>query len=151
MPLPGGRHEDPFEMRVPVESHPKHVPGFALIPIGGGKNSGQSGSGRRLVQRDFESNIGVALERKEMTNEREIRAFRIQLLDGFTPDVSLVNRGEVIEHAIRRLNVFFEKTNGLLKSLLFDPESGDLITGLLRSDPSLRESFPELGKNVGFS
>ena len=46
MPLPCTRHQNSREVRMPVERDAEHVPRFALVPIGGGTDLGDSWGGQ---------------------------------------------------------------------------------------------------------
>ena len=70
MSLPGRRHDDAPKMRMALKDDAEHVPYFALVPIGRGPHIADRREGQvGFDQRNFETNILVAVEREQMIDD----------------------------------------------------------------------------------
>src|SRR5262245_37828604 len=98
MPLPRAGHQNSLQVWMIVKPDSKHVPDFALIPIGGGPDVGDGWEGWVLtLKRDFQTKVLVAFVREQMIDDREVTV-RLAVARGSLP---LVNCGQIVKCAVR--------------------------------------------------
>src|SRR5581483_6184530 len=91
MAIPCFRHQNSRQVRMIVEPDAKHVPYFALIPIGRGPDICSSIQSEVVaLERYFQPDIFVAIEGQQMVDNREI-AIRLALTKFPFP---LINRSQ---------------------------------------------------------
>lgn len=129
MALPRRRHEDAPQRAVTLEAHAEHVPGLALVParrrpeVGGGRQRGSF-----TDERDLDPDVGVSFERQQVVDDGEVA----RRLLGAVPPLALVDRGQVVEHAVRPLDALLEVTQHASHLVGAYPERRNLIASWLR-------------------
>src|SRR5262249_59932447 len=98
-------------------------------PIGGWPNVGNSRQGQlTLIERDFDTQILIPIERQQMIDHGEIARGLALTMRSHT----LINRGEVVEHFVRPVHVVLQVPEQSMNRLLLDPKGWDTIAGLLK-------------------
>src|SRR5215469_1334956 len=117
-----------LQMRMPVKNNSEHVPHFALVPIGSGPDARYSRQGKAVFRQGYlDADIFVPLQRKEMIDNSKIaRRLTVAMLPH-----ALIDGGEVIQHLVRAVDIFFEKAEQAEHAILRYPKGGDMIDRLL--------------------
>ncbi len=77
VPFPVLRHEDPDEVRVPLEADAHHVPGLALEPVGGGPDRDQARDRLAVVEPDLHAEpLGLVVDAEQVVRDREALRLR---------------------------------------------------------------------------
>ena len=93
-------------MRMTVEDDSEHVPHFALVPVGGGPDVRDAGQRKAVLrQGHLDAHIFVPVKGKEMIDDREIAG---RLAVAMHPH-ALIDGGEVVQHLVGPIDLFFEK------------------------------------------
>jgi len=143
VPSPGGRQQNTTEIGMTIKGHAKHVPGFALVPVGNRPDVGDARAMRRVaLQRHLQANIAIEPERHEVVDHREIsRGLSVAMLAQ-----PLVDRKQIVQkrilglqqrHRLAQMLGGYPKSrysvgNRLLRNGILGDELGHML-GLYRS------------------
>ena len=133
-------------MRVALESDSEHAPDFPFVPVRRGPKVRGRVNGRLiLLERHFDAEIFVPAKREEMIHDGEI-AWRLPLA---VHPHTLIDGGEVVQHAVRPGDIFLEETEGIVEILTRDPAGRDSIRCVLQLDGMFAKLTPQLADNTG--
>ena len=106
VPAPPRRHENPLQVRVPVEADAEHVPHLALVPVGGGPDVDGAGQRRRVArERHLYAHVGVAVVGEEVIDNREVaRRLALAMRAG-----ALVDGRQVVQRLVWLLDLRLEE------------------------------------------
>uniref|UniRef100_Q7R783 Uncharacterized protein n=1 Tax=Plasmodium yoelii yoelii TaxID=73239 RepID=Q7R783_PLAYO len=143
MALPGRRHDEAAQVGMPVETDAEHVPDFALVPVGGGADGNDAGERRiGLRQGDFQPDIGVALQRDEVIDDR-VGACRHAVT--VLPD-PFIDGGQVEQQGIGAVDFRTEVADRLHEDSGGQPQGGNAVSGGLL-DEGLAAEAPAQGRD----
>ena len=115
--FPGRRHHDAAQIRVAIEGHAKHFPGFTLIPVGVGEQFGESRQMQIVFrQRHLEHDVAVAVDRNQMIENGKIRGRQAIAVGAQT----FVHAVQVKQHHVR-LRQFLQEITYLKQLLTLHP------------------------------
>ena len=115
-------------MRMAIEDDPEHVPHFALVPIGGGPDVRDTRQRKPVFRQGYlDAYIFVPLKRKEMIDNRKIAC---RLAIAMYPH-ALIDGGEVVQHLVRPVDLFFEKAEQAGHAIFRHPKGRYMIVRLL--------------------
>ena len=139
--LPGRRHENAAQVRVPVEGDPEHVPYFALVPVGVGPYAGGGGRAQIVVeQRDLEADLGNRRQAEQVIDHGEIRGRLVEPVLTY----ALVDRGQVEQHPVGGGAVLAQELEHVADPVAADPQGGHAIGGDLLGERTLVKAFEQL-------
>ena len=136
MPLPGGGHENPPQMGMPVEADAEHVPHFTFVPVGRRPQINYAGK-RKVVfpKRRLDPYVFIPVIGEEMVDNGKI-ALGLALAVGTDP---LVDRSEVIEHPVWRGDLRLQKAEDRKGLLARRPYRRYIVLRRLRDDVLITE------------
>ena len=105
MPLPGGGHENPLQMGMPVKADAEHVPRFTFIPVGRRPKINDTWRDKLVfLKRYLDPDVCIPVHRTGGGRQREIACGLALAVGSYT----LINGGQIIEHTVWRGDVLLQ-------------------------------------------
>jgi len=146
MPLPGGRHQNSSEIRMPLEFHTEHVPHLALVPVGARPEIRHGGDGGgRFRQGDLETKVLVSPVGEKMIQNGKIARGLIFAMRA----EALVDSSQVVECFEWSVDLRFEEAQKARNVGFRDPQRGKIGTCFFGNKGAGAKACFELAQNRG--
>ena len=130
MPYPASRHQYALQVGVPGKRYSEHIPYFAFVPIRRRPKARDAVERQGAsVKSNFHPDVFIALEGEQVIDDRE-RGGRQALPVHPHP---VVDRGQVVEHCVRSIDLTLEISQDFSHTLARSPKRRYPVAGKLWS------------------